>query len=376
MTALRGVRVVELEAKGPAPFAVMLLADLGADVIRVERPGADSPRPSGSAALERGRRSVALNLKSDGGRALLLRLIEESDVLVEGYRPGVAERLGFGPEVCLERNPRLVYTRMTGWGQDGPLAQRAAHDINFLAVAGALYPIGSADRPPPPPLNLVGDFAGGGAYLVIGVLAALVERERSGRGQVVDAAMVDGVASMLTAFHAMRAHGDWNGRREANLVDGGSPWYRCYATADGGYVAVGALEPQFHRQLIERLGLAPDDWPMNDHDRWSRQRAELQRIFLTHPRAHWEALFDGSDACVTPVLSLEESLEHPHLVARGSFTPLNGGVVPQAAPRLTRTAPTVAPPAPARGEHTDAVLAGLGIAAGAIAELRAAGAIG
>jgi alpha-methylacyl-CoA racemase len=376
MTALQGLRVVELEAKGPAPFAVMLLADLGADVVRVDRLR-NQPTPRGApAALQRGRRSIALNLKDSAGLELLLRLLDTADVLVEGYRPGVAERLGCGPDVCLTRNPRLIYARMTGWGQDGPMARRAGHDINYLAMTGALYPLGSADRPPPPPLNLVGDFGGGGLYLAIGVLAALLERQRSGLGQVVDAAMIDGVTSMLTAFHAMRDAGTWSSAREDNIVDGGAPWYRCYATADGGYVAVGALEPQFYTQFLERMGLSTEHWPMYEREQWPRQRAELERLFLAEPRAHWEQLFEGSDACVSPVLTLGEAPADPHLKARGNFAPLAGGLVPGAAPRMSRTAPSVARPAPFPGEHTDAVLSELGLSGTRLAELRCSGAIG
>jgi alpha-methylacyl-CoA racemase len=320
MTALHGVRVLELEAKGPGPFAVMLLADLGAKVIRVERMRpAGGERPAGTAAIERGRQTVALDLKTPEGLNSLLEEVDRADVLVEAYRPGVAERLGFGPDVCLARNSRLVYARMTGWGQDGPLSQTAGHDINFLAIAGALHPLGPADRPPPPPLNLVGDFAGGALYLAIRVLAALLQRERSAAGQVIDAAMVDGVASMLTAFHAMRASGEWTSHREDNLVDGGCPWYRCYETADGGYIAVGALEPHFQRRLLEQLNLDPDEWPMYDRDQWSRQRARLAELFITQTRDQWVELFDGSDACVSPVLSLDEARAHPQLVARGAL---------------------------------------------------------
>jgi alpha-methylacyl-CoA racemase len=371
--ALAGVRVIELDAKGPAPFGVMLLADLGADVIRVDRPSSTPRAPS--AGLDRGRRSIALDLKEPGAVEVLLRLTDGADVLVEGYRPGVAERLGFGPDVCARRNPRLVYARVTGWGQDGPLAQRAAHDINYLAVAGALFPLGSADRPPSPPLNLVGDFGGGGAYLVIGILAALLERARSGRGQVVDAAMLDGVASMLTAFHGLRSAGAWNGAREANLVDGGAPWYRCYETADGGYVAVGALEPRFHAELLERLGLDPERFPMHDRDDWPRQRAELARIFAARPRSAWEALFEDSDACVTPVLTLEESTRAPQLAGRGGFVEVDGAATPQAAPRLSRTPPAIADPPPHPGEHSDEILAELGLPIRSRRELRERGAV-
>jgi alpha-methylacyl-CoA racemase len=353
MSALAGIRVLELEAKGPAPFGVMLLADLGADVVRVERMragGAGSPgRATARLALDRGRRAIALDLKSPRGIDVLMRLIGGADVLVEGFRPGVAERLGFGPDVCLARNPRLVYARMTGWGQAGPLAERAAHDINYLAVAGALHPLGSADRPPPPPLNLVGDFGGGGTFLAIGVLAALLERERSGAGQVVDAAMVDGVAALLTAFHGLRAAGQWTEAREDNVVDGGAPWYRTYTTADDGYVAVGALEPAFYAQLLERLGLEPAQWPMYERERWPDQRQQLARIFAGRTRAEWEAVFEGSDACVTPVLTMAESTRSPHLVARGVFAEINGAAVP--GPAVTHGRPDRLGPARLRAAH-------------------------
>ena len=378
MTALSGVRVLELEAKGPAPFGVMLLADLGAEVIRVDRirgartgPGANHK----AGAIERGRRSIALDLKQQAGREVLLELVGATDVLVEGYRPGVAERLGFGPDVCLERNPRLVYARMTGWGQDGPLAQRAGHDINYLALAGALYPLGSADRPPAPPLNLVGDFGGGGPFLAIGILAALLERERSGRGQVVDAAMVDGVASMLTAFHDLRSSGVWTDSREDNLVDGGAPWYRCYATADGGFIAVGALEPTFYRQFLQRLGLDPDHWPMYERAQWPGQREQLAKLFAAQPRSHWEQLFAGTDACVSPVLSLEESISAPQLVARDVFVRRGGGVMPHPAPRLSRSGPKLADEPPIPGQHTDEVLQLLGVTAERRNELLSLGAV-
>ena len=367
---LAGVRVVELSAKGPAPFGVMLLADLGAEVIRVERPGGSSAE-DGDPGVDRGRRTIAIDLKQPEGLDVLLRLIESADVLVEGYRAGVAERLGAGPDACLERNPRLVYARMTGWGQEGPLAQVAGHDINFLSLAGALYPIGHADAPPPPPLNLVGDFGGGGTYLAIGVLAALLERERSGKGQVVDVAMVDGVASLLTAYHALRSAGGWSDERESNLVDGGAPWYRTYATADKGFVAVGTLEPSFYAIFLERLGLSPAEWPQYDQADWPRQRGELARIFATEPRAHWEQLFDRTDACVTPVLDLGESLRAPHLVARKTF--VDGSSTPQPAPRLSRT-PGRAGGAPERA--TDAILDGIGIVAPELSRLRKGGVVG
>jgi alpha-methylacyl-CoA racemase len=375
MTALAGVRIVELEAKGPAPYAVMLMADFGADVIRIDRVRAGGGRLPMPAAMERGRRSIALDLKEPAGLAILLDLIDTADVLVESYRPGVSERLGFGPDTCLGRNPRLVYARMTGWGQEGPLAARAGHDINYLAVAGALHPLGSADRPPPPPLNLVADYAGGATFLVIGILAALLERERSGEGQVVDAAMVDGVTSMLTAFHSMRAAGGWTSARESNVVDGGAPWYRTYETADGGYIAVGALEPSFFAQLLERLGLDRERWPMHDQARWPAQRAELASIFAANTREHWEGLFEGTDACVTPVLTLEESTRDPQLVARGNFQAFKEASIPAPAPRLSRSPAAVAEPCAGLGGDTDAILAELGISDIERAELRSRGAV-
>jgi len=362
-TALAGIRVLELAGKGPGPFGVMLLADLGADVIRVDRPGA---APS-SSTVDRGRRTIGIDLKHERGRELLLRLVERSDVLVEGYRPGVAERLGFGADVCLARNPRLVFARMTGWGQDGPLAERAAHDLNYLAVAGGLHPLGDADRPPPPPLNLVGDYGGGGTFLALGVLAALFERERSGLGQVVDAAMVDGVASLLTVYHDLLAHGAWTDDREANVVDGGAPWYRCYRTADGRFVAVATLEPPFYALLLEKLGLDPDEWPMADRARWPRLREELEAIFGSRTRDDWEDLFAGSDACVTPVHTLAEARESPHLVARGTFVARNGTAVPAPAPRLSRTPAELAPPA---ANDSDRILAEAGVDPTTAAELR------
>jgi alpha-methylacyl-CoA racemase len=376
MSALHGVRIIEMEAKGPAPFGLMLMADLGAEIIRIDRVSTQDGRIAPPSVQGRGRRSVALNLKHSAGVELLLELADRADVLVEGYRPGVAERLGFGPDTCCDRNPRLVYARMTGWGQDGPLAQTAAHDINFLALTGALHPIGSADRPPAPPLNLVADYGGGGTYLVIGILAALLERERSGRGQVVDAAMVDGVSSMLTLFHAMRAGGSWTLEREANPVDGGAPWYRCYETSDRRYIAVGALEESFWRRFLLRLGLEPDEWPMLERERWPVQRQQLSQIFARKTSADWEALFEGSDACVTPVLSLDEACNSDQLRARGAFVDVAGTAVPAPAPRLSRTGATIATPGSTPGADTDAVLDEIGVDPSERAKLRSLGAIG
>ena len=351
---LDGLRVVELAGIGPGPHAAMLLADLGADVVRVERPGGVAAGlPPGQDHLLRSRRSVAADLKTDDGRELVLDLAERADVLVEGFRPGVAERLGVGPEDCAARNPGLVYARMTGWGQDGPLAPRAGHDATYLALTGVLHQVGPAERPPVLPLNLVGDFGGGSLYCVVGVLAALWERDRSGHGQVVDAAIVDGVGSLSQMLWALRGVGAWSDRRGGDLLDGSAPFYAVYACADGEHVAVGALEPQFYAQLLDGLGLAGADLPAQ-HDRagWPRLRDVLAGVFAAHPRDHWAALFEGTDACVAPVLSPAEAPSHPHATARDAFVDLDGVVQPRPAPRFSRS--TLGPPRPPRPPGADA----------------------
>jgi alpha-methylacyl-CoA racemase len=376
---LTGIRVLELAGIGPAPFAAMLLGDLGADVVRLDRavhvPGAGADLRPGQDVLTRGRRSVGVDLKSPDGLEVVLRLCEGADVLVEGFRPGVAERLGLGPDVVMDRNPRLVFGRMTGWGQDGPWASLAGHDLDYIALAGALHPIGAADHPPPVPLNFIGDFGGGGMLLAFGLCAALVERATSGRGQVVDAAMVDGAAIQSAMFHGMLAMGMWTEQRESNLLDGGAPFYRCYACADGGYVAVGALEPQFYAELLARLDLEPADWPQHDQTRWPEQRNKLAAIFAGRTRDEWAEVFAGADACVAPVLALTEAPRHPHNVARGTFVELAGVTQPAPAPRFSRTPGAIASPPVLPGQHTDEVLAGAGFTADEIAALRAAGAI-
>ena len=357
MTPLHGIRVVELAGLAPGPFGCMILADLGADVVQVDRPGGDGPAaPPGP--LRRGRRTVTLDLKTAGGVADLLRLVERADVLVEGFRPGVAERLGLGPETCEKINPRLVYARMTGWGQDGPLAARAGHDIDYIAVAGALWPLGRPGERPHAPLNLIGDFAGGGMLLAVGVLAALLERERSGRGQVVDAAMVDGSA-LLTAFlHGMLEAGLWPGGRGENLLDGGAPFYDTYRTADGGFVAVGALEPAFYRDLLAGLGLASDpDLPDRDDPAgWPALRARFTERFASRTRDEWTLVFAGRDACVAPVLSPGEAPDHPHNRARGTFVQVDGAAQPAPAPRFGRS--RAAPPRLPAPATVEEILAG------------------
>ncbi|MFJ2741698.1 CaiB/BaiF CoA transferase family protein [Streptomyces sp. NPDC087440] len=342
---LRGLRVLELAAIGPVPYACMLLADLGADVIRVDRPGA--PRAFGDwhLVLDRGRRSTALDLKDPAGVRTLLALADDADVLIEGHRPGVTERLGIGPDVCLARNPRLVYGRMTGWGQDGPLAHTPGHDINYIALSGALDAVGRSGGPPVPPLNLLGDFAGGGLPLVLGVLAALYERRDTGRGQVVDAAITDGTGSLLAMLGAMTGTGHWPGGRGANVLDSGAPYYDVYPCADGRHVAVGALEDRFYQALLDGLGLARDEVPdRDDRTRWPALRAVLAARFRTRDRDEWAAALADTEACVTPVLTLAEAADHPHHRARGTYRRTAGGAVvePAAVPRFRPAPPPAA----------------------------------
>jgi alpha-methylacyl-CoA racemase len=331
---LRGVRVIELAGLGPAPYACLLLAELGADVVRIDRPGGAGLLPSTvSDPLGRSRPNLAVDLKRSEGTALLLRLARDADVLVEGFRPGVAERLGIGPDDCRVVNPGLVYARMTGWGQSGPMADRAGHDITYAALTGALHASGAADKPRQA-INLVADFGGGSMFLITGILAALIDRFRTSQGQVVDAAMVDGTASLMTMTYGMHAHGQWRDEREANLLDGGAPFYDTYRCADGGYVAVGALESQFFAALINGLNLRFDQ---HDEASWPAMRQALSDAFATRTRDEWATHFEGTDACVAPVLSLVEAPQHPHMKARGIFQPLADGYQPQAAPRFSRT---------------------------------------
>jgi alpha-methylacyl-CoA racemase len=312
----------------------MLLADLGADVIRVDRPG----RASRDDLLNRGKRSVLVDLKSEGGREVVLRLAERADVLIEGYRPGVAERLGVGPDACWSRNPKLVYGRMTGWGQDGPLAQAAGHDIAYIAITGALHAIGRAGGPPQVPLNLLGDFGGGAMYLAVGILAALRHADQTGQGQVVDAAIVDGTAHLATLIHGMVATGGWQPERGVNLLDTGAPFYDVYETSDGGHMAVGPLEPQFYAEFVSLLGVSEEDLPAQmDIPRWPVLRKRFAEVFATRTRTEWTVVFEGTDACVAPVLSLAEASAHPHIAARGTLVEHDGKVQPAPAPRFSAT---------------------------------------
>jgi alpha-methylacyl-CoA racemase len=376
---LEGIRIVELAGIGPGPFCAMMLADLGAEVIRVDRAErARAPRLPGPNLdlLNRGRRSVAVDLKSPAGVEVVLRLVERADALLEGFRPGVMERLGLGPDVCLARNPRLVYGRMTGWGQDGPLAHAAGHDLNYIALTGALHAIGRPDSPPPPPLNLVGDFGGGGLLLAYGIVCALLERTRSGRGQVVDAAMVDGAAALMTIIYGAHAAGWWRDERMANMLDGGAHFYDCYETRDGKYVSIGSIEPQFYAELLEKLGLAAEELPKQmDRAGWAVLKERLAAIFRTRTRDEWCALMEGSDVCFAPVLSLAEAPDHPHLRARGTFVEVEGVRQPGPAPRFSRTPGRIERPPAQAGEHTQEALLDWGFAADELAKLREAGAI-
>ncbi|MGH3858325.1 CaiB/BaiF CoA transferase family protein [Actinokineospora sp.] len=372
---LAGLKVVELAGLAPAPFACTVLADLGADVIRVDRakPGFDVLTFPND-PLTRGRRWIGVDVKSPEGLDLVLKLVDEADVLVEGFRPGVAERMGLGPDALLERNPGLVYGRITGWGQDGPLAEAAGHDINYIAIAGALEPIGQAGHKPTLPLNLVGDFGGGGLMLAMGVLAALVERQSSGRGQVVDASMVDGAALLTTSLHGLQNLGLWSKPRGENLLDGGAPFYDTYETADGKFVAVGAIEGRFFAELVKVLGLEDVPDHMNPEN-WPALRTLLEETLRTRTRDEWAKLAEGTDACLSPVLTPQEAPTHPHNAARGTFVEIGGATQPAPAPKFSRTVPAIpTQPSDARAD-TGAVLAELGVPAEEIERLRAAGTI-
>jgi len=355
---LQGLRVVELAGIGPGPHAAMILGDLGADVVRIERPGKGGGVPAGDRdAMLRNRRSVVADLKAPEGRDLVLQLVAKADVLIEGYRPGVTERLGLGPEDCAKVNERLIYARMTGWGQDGPRALQAGHDINYISLNGTLHAVGRKGERPVPPLNLAGDFGGGSMFLLVGILSALYERQASGKGQVIDAAMVDGSAVLMEMMWSFRANGMWSDERGTNMLDTGAPYYDTYETADGKYMAVGAIEPQFYADLLKGLGLDGADLPaQNDISRWPELREVFTKAFAAHDRAHWTKVFEGTDACTTPVLSFAEVLDEPHVVERNTFYDDEGNLQPMPAPRFSRTQPGRPTPPPQRGADTEAVL--------------------
>ncbi len=379
MGPLQGVKILEIAGIGPGPFAAMMLSDMGAEVLRVDR--ADGVRPDAKDKpsldfLARGRRSVAVDLKNPDGIEAVLKLVDSADVLIEGFRPGVMERLGLGPDVCLARNSRLVYGRMTGWGQEGPLAQAAGHDINYIALAGALDPIGRRGEPPLAPLNLVGDFGGGGLMLAYGIVCALVERATSGKGQVVDAAMVDGAAALMTIFHGAQQSGWWQEERGTNLLDSGAPFYEVYETADAKYISLGSLEPQFYAELLEKTGLVAGDLPPQmDRAHWPSLRERLKKIFKEKTRDEWCEIMEGSDVCFAPVLSLSECQEHPHIKARQTFVEVEGAPQPAPAPRFGRSKAKIQAPPPRPGQHTDAALTDWGFGADEIRKLRESKAI-
>lgn len=377
MGPLKGLRVIELAGIGPGPYCAMLLADLGADVIRVDRLSVSDlgvPVDRRFDVKGRNRRSVAVDLKAPAGRDVVLRLVAQADVLMEGFRPGVAERLGLGPDACCQRNPRLVYGRMTGFGQQGPLAQAAGHDLNYIALTGALHAIGPAQGEPLPPLNLVGDYGGGSMFLALGILSALFERQTSGRGQVVDAAMVDGASSLMSLFHGLQAAGQWSPQRGSNLLDGGAPFYSTYPTKDAKYVSLAPLEPKFFSELVRRLDLDPA-YVSQQYDRscWTRMRQDIAQRIAQRTRDEWSALLEGTDVCFAPVLTLQEAPAHAHALERQAFVEVDGFMQPSPAPRFERSIPEVPTPAPEVGEHTQAVLLEFGFTAQEVAALRAQG---
>jgi alpha-methylacyl-CoA racemase len=384
---LSGIKIIELAGIGPAPFTCMMLADAGAQVLRLERAPAGAVEAgeefakSGAGSywdlLNRSRSSVGIDLKNPDALELVLGLVEQADGLIEGFRPGVAERLGVGPDTCFARNKRLVYGRMTGWGQDGPMASMAGHDINYIAVGGALWSIGRADSAPVPPLNLIGDFGGGGMLLAFGMVAALLEAARSGEGQVVDAAMVDGAATLMTMIHAFHRHGLWNDQRGANMLDTGAPFYEVYETADGKWMAVGGIETQFYAELIRGLGLEGDSSfpPQMSRDQWPAMKARFAETFKSKTRDEWSSIFDGTDACVVPVLSPWEAHLHPHNVARSTFVEVNGTVQPAPAPRFSRTPSAISKPPSPPGADTISALVEWGVSEDAVKKLRESGAL-
>ncbi|MGD9985487.1 CaiB/BaiF CoA transferase family protein [Pseudonocardia sp.] len=360
---LTGIRVVELGGIGPGPFAAMMLADLGAEVVRIDRPpraALGEHQQHDQDLLLRGRRSVALDLKSPRGVEVALRLIDRADVLLDPFRPGVTERLGIGPDAATSRNPGLVYARMTGWGQTGPLATVAGHDLNYVALAGPLAAMGRRGSPPPPALNLVGDFGGGGMLLAFGVAAALVERDRSGLGQVLDVAMTDGVAALATSIVGFTNMGVWVPERESNFLDGGAPYYDSYETADGRYITIGSIEPQFYALLLDKLGLDAAEWPQDDRRRWPELHSRLAEIFRERTRDQWCEMLEGTDVCFAPVLGFDEAAKHPHLVERGTYVDDFGQLQPAPVPRFSRTPGAIQSPPCSPGQHTRDVLADWG----------------
>ena len=372
MGPLNGLRIIELAGIGPGPFCGMMLSDMGAEVIRVDRLTGASSRPKD--VLARNRRSIAVDLKNPEGVEVVLRLCQSAAGLFEGFRPGVTERLGLGPDVCMGRNPKLVYGRMTGWGQEGPMAQAAGHDINYIGLSGALHAIGRPGEKPVPPLNLVGDFGGGGMLLAFGMVCGLLEAERSGKGQVIDAAMVDGAAALMAMFFTFRATGGFTDKRGTNLLDGGAHFYDTYETSDAKHICIGSIEPQFYALLLEKAGLDREKFkPQMDAKQWPALKAELTHVFKTKTQAQWCQIMEGSDVCFAPVLSIFEAPDHPHNKARNSFVSIDGVVQPAPAPRFSRTKPEISHGARRPGEDSAAVLKDCGFSAQEIKSLQASG---
>jgi len=374
MGPLKGLRIIEIEGLGPAPFCGMMLADMGAEVISVTRKSDNADRRA--QISERGKRSVAINLKSPEGVEAILKLCESADALIEGFRPGVAERLGIGPDDCMARNPKLVYGRMTGWGQTGPLAQVAGHDMNYISLSGAQHAIGRAGEKPVPPLNLVGDFGGGGMFLAFGLMCAIHEAGQSGKGQVVDVSMVEGSAALMHMMYSFKAMGAWEDKRGVNMLDTGAHYYDTYETSDGKYVSIGSIEPQFYALLIELAGLDKEEFaPQNDRAQWPALKEKLAAVMKSKTRDEWCAIMEGTDVCFAPILSMTEAPDHPHNKARNSFLEIDGVVQPAPAPKFSRTEPAVRSSASAAGSDTDEVLASIGYSAADIKRLREAGAV-
>ena len=375
MGPLNGIKVLEIASIGPGPFCAMMLSDMGAEVIRIDRKemaGSGDTRLS----LNRGRKSLALDLKKPEAVETVLKMAECADMLVEGFRPGVMERLGLSPEACLARNPKLIFGRMTGWGQTGPLSQAAGHDINYISLAGALHAMGYDDRAPTPPLNLVGDFGGGAMYLLAGLLAAYIEAQKSGQGQVVDAAMTDGTASLLTAFFGLRAMGRWTDRRTSNYLDGGAHYYGSYTCSDGKFISIGSIEPKFYALLLEKLGIEDEEFQgQNNLASWPSLRDKLQSIFATRTRDEWCELLENTDVCFAPVLGMHEAPDHPHNAARQTFVEVAGVTQPAPAPRFSRTQGTIQGPAAKVGEHSEEVLKAWNFSEQEIASLKEADAL-
>ncbi len=375
MGPLSGVKIIELAGIGPGPFCGMLLSDMGAEVIRVDRIGAGGGRAQD--VLGRGRKSIAVDLKSEAGVEAVLKLCEGADALFEGFRPGVTERLGLGPEQCMARNEKLVYGRMTGWGQEGPMSQAAGHDINYIALSGALSAIGPKGGKPVPPLNLVGDFGGGGMVLAFGLVCGILESQKSGKGQVIDTAMVDGAAILMAMFYTMNASGAWSAERGTNLLDSGSHFYDTYETSDGGYISLGSIEPQFYALLVEKAGLDKEEFSSQmDRDRWPDYKEKITEVFKSRTRDEWCEIMEGSDVCFAPVLSLSEAAVHPHNQHRGTFTELDGVLQPSPAPRFSRTEPSLSTSSRIPGEDTVEVLKGAGVSESEIESMLQSGAVG